>query len=358
MSSPRPRSSKPTRLSPFFRDLASPISPHHRPVGRFATPGQAAAVSALWKENLAGSSADPPPPPVFTLDDRADLSPEVGLGELPPPSPVSPTSTRSRTPPPRLNQKGYPSPSPSLSSSSFVLRTRAEVIGSGVANGRGQSPEGSIWMASPKADGGEREMGQGSPVDGVVESGALMVLPPPLSREIARPEPQGYGVQNGGLDADEWVTVFGFSPDHTNLVLREFEKCGVIVKHVPGPSDANWIHILYQNLYDAQKALKKNGMRLNSLLIVGVKPVDPVHRQLLKEKINRSNHGGFMVSLPSKSAALNRSATSNSSGILARSYQPKTNSNVTTGSFNRATGSIATPAKSVVSKVMDLMFGI
>lgn len=39
---------------------------------------------------------------------------------------------------------------------------------------------------------------------------------------------------------------FRFSPDHTNLVLREFEKCGVIVKHVPGPSDANWIHILYQ----------------------------------------------------------------------------------------------------------------
>ncbi|CAL9085705.1 unnamed protein product, partial [Musa textilis] len=117
------------------------------------------------------SSADPPPPPVFTLDDRADLSPEVGLGELPPPSPVSPTSTRSRTPSPLPNQKGYPSPSPSLSSSSFVLRTS-----SGAANGRGHSPEGSIWMASPKADGGDREMGQGSPVDGVVESGALMVL--------------------------------------------------------------------------------------------------------------------------------------------------------------------------------------
>ncbi|RWW23613.1 hypothetical protein GW17_00012124 [Ensete ventricosum] len=206
-----PRSSKPTRLSPFFRDLASPISPHHRSVGRYATPGQAAAVSALWKGNLAGSSADPPPPPVFTLDDRADLSPEVGLGELPPPSPVSPTSARSRTLPPRPNQNGSLSPSPSLSSSSFLLRSRAEVSGSGAANGRGQSPEGSIWMASPKADGGEREIGQGSPVDGVVEPGALMVLPPPPSREIARPEPQGYGVQNGGLDADEWVTVFGYA---------------------------------------------------------------------------------------------------------------------------------------------------
>lgn len=30
------------------------------------------------------------------------------------------------------------------------------------------------------------------------------------------------------------------------MVLREFEKCGVISKHVHGPSNANWIHILYQ----------------------------------------------------------------------------------------------------------------
>ncbi|KAM7492979.1 hypothetical protein LguiB_027588 [Lonicera macranthoides] len=35
-----------------------------------------------------------------------------------------------------------------------------------------------------------------------------------------------------------------FSPADTNLVVREFEKCGVILKHVPGPRDANWMHIL------------------------------------------------------------------------------------------------------------------
>jgi len=37
-----------------------------------------------------------------------------------------------------------------------------------------------------------------------------------------------------------------FSPNDTNLVLREFEKCGEILKHVSGPRDANWMHILYQ----------------------------------------------------------------------------------------------------------------
>lgn len=37
-----------------------------------------------------------------------------------------------------------------------------------------------------------------------------------------------------------------FSPGDTNLVLREFEKCGVVLKHIPGPRNANWMHILYQ----------------------------------------------------------------------------------------------------------------
>ena len=37
-----------------------------------------------------------------------------------------------------------------------------------------------------------------------------------------------------------------FLPVDTNLVLREFEKCGIILKHVPGPRDANWMNILYQ----------------------------------------------------------------------------------------------------------------
>lgn len=45
------------------------------------------------------------------------------------------------------------------------------------------------------------------------------------------------------------LSASSFSPGDTNLVLREFEKCGVILKHVPGPRDANWVHILYQVLF-------------------------------------------------------------------------------------------------------------
>ncbi|XP_026664548.1 nuclear pore complex protein NUP35-like [Phoenix dactylifera] len=348
MSSSRlPGSSKPGRLSPFFRDLASPISAHHRG-GRFATPGQAAAVSALWRENL--SSSDPPPPPVFTLDDRADFSPEPALAELHPPSPAARSGSRSRTPPPlSRGGSGSFSRSPLLSSPS-VLKIRAEVNGSEGKQAAPQSPESLSWIHQ-----GEKE--NGSPVDGVVEQGALLMLPPP--REVTRPEAQKSSiVPNGGLNEEAWVTVFGFSPGDTNLVVRELEKCGPILKHVPGPRDANWMHILYQNQYDAQKALAKNGTQINNVLIIGVKPVDPMQCQFLTEKHNSINHGGFMVSLPSKLHTATSSAAPSSLGSLPRPYHPQTRTNAVSDSGHHSAGTIAFPAKSVVSKVRDLMFGI
>ncbi|KAL0415194.1 UNVERIFIED_CONTAM: Nuclear pore complex protein [Sesamum latifolium] len=64
----------------FFQDLATPVS-SRRSGGKFTTPGQAAAVSALWRENFANS--DLPPPPVFTLEDRFDISPESGIPDYP-----------------------------------------------------------------------------------------------------------------------------------------------------------------------------------------------------------------------------------------------------------------------------------
>ncbi|XP_020269281.1 nuclear pore complex protein NUP35-like [Asparagus officinalis] len=178
---------------------------------------------------------------------------------------------------------------------------------------------------------------KGSPVDGVVTSSSALVMVPPAN--------QGVLTRDGMLGEEEWITVYGFSPGDTNLVLREFEKCGVILKHVPGPRDANWMHILYQNRYDAQKALAKNGAQLNSVLIIGVKPVDPSQRQYLNEKVSINSNGGFMGSLPSQSAS-KRSSTLSSVPL------------VKDGGGHRSTGAVASPVKSVVSRVMDLMFGL
>lgn len=109
--------------------------------------------------------------------------------------------------------------------------------------------------------------------------------------------------------------------------------------------------------YDARKALEKNGTQLTSALIIGVKSVDQIERQLLNERLNKLNRGGFMVSLPSK-PSVKTTASSSHLGAFLRPYHPKSNTNVIGDSGRRATGSIASPAKSLVSKVADLVFGL
>ncbi|KAJ6853624.1 putative nuclear pore complex protein NUP35 [Iris pallida] len=346
MSASAHRKSTPDRRhqqSVFFRDLASPISSSHRLTSRFTTPDQASIVSALWRDNLSSAAAaDPPPPPAFTLDDRLDFSPEPDL-LLPHPS----------TPEPASASASASAPTPKRNHPSTLSPARAAE----------RSPWSGSWWSPMRV--GSEDMAvagrSGSPVEGVVQQkqpGELLMLPPP--REVARPEMRSNlsmvpAAGGGGMDEEEWVTVYGFFPGDTNLVLREFEKCGVILKHIPGTRDANWMHILYQNSYDAQKAVGKNGMQLSSALIVGVKPVDPVQRQYLNEKLNGSAHGGFMVSSHPQLAG--RSAVAPVPSSSRPNYLTNGSSD-THGRGQDSTGAIASPEKSVVvSKLMDLMFG-
>lgn len=104
---------------------------------------------------------------------------------------------------------------------------------------------------------------------------------------------------------------------------------------------------LLQNRSDAQKALSKNGMQINGVLIVGVKPLDPMQRQALNERLNNQ---GFMTLPPPASS---RSLESNPSRVSPRPYYLQNGSNA-----RQSSGAIASPAKSVVSKIMDLMFGV
>ncbi|KAL4584634.1 hypothetical protein LXL04_009240 [Taraxacum kok-saghyz] len=340
MSSRTPQSTGRTQ-SLFFNDLATPVTNRRSGSTKFTTPGQAAAVSALWRENFATS--DLPPPPVFTLEDRSDFSPEPDY-PLPNSSPdhtnsPNPKSTPLHTPSKSLFPK-TPNKSPSPFSSSPPTNSNPATSSVGGPHG------GSSWW-SPAGKGAGS--GSGSPVDGVVhrQPGALVILPPP--REVARPElernsslPLGVGT----VDEEEWVTIYGFSPGDTNLVLREFEKCGVILKHVPGPRDSNWMHILYQSRFDAQKALGKNGMQLNGALIIGVKLVDPMQRQALTNRL-MNNHGGFMPLPPPTTAT---------ASVLKGSTPYFLNGNSNNNS--QSGGTMASPSKSVISRIADLMFGV
>ncbi|KAI4387400.1 hypothetical protein MLD38_005238 [Melastoma candidum] len=354
------RTPKSGRQSLFFQDLATPVSARR---GKFSSTGQAAAVSALWRENFG--SSDLPPPPLFTLEDRTDFSPESGIPDYPL-SPSPEVKSDPRTPSHGFSQDfSTPSKGKSEASTSYALSsakqlqtqksagsaswwsptTTPDALTSGKTLQAQKASGNTNWWSTPVTADGSEEKGKGSPVKGVVEPGALLTLPPP--REVARPEMLRNSLPAGNLDEEEWVTVYGFPPGDTNFVLREFEKCGIIVKHIPGPGNANWMHILYQSRSDAQKALNKNGIQINGVLIVGVKPIDPIQRQALDE---RSKNQGFLPLPPS-------------TGRTFDPIPPRSSSNPSSipngnASSRQSGGAIASPAKSVVSKIMDLMFGV
>ncbi|XP_050156383.1 nuclear pore complex protein NUP35-like [Malus sylvestris] len=108
------------------------------------------------------------------------------------------------------------------------------------------------------------------------------------------------------------------------------------------------MHILYQSYSDAQKALSKNGMQINGALIIGVKPLDPMQRHALNERVNNQD---FMTFPPQP---FMKHAKMNASKAPPRPYYLQ-NGNT---SAQKSGGAIASSAKSLVSKVMDLMFGM
>ncbi|MBA0735232.1 hypothetical protein Gogos_019096 [Gossypium gossypioides] len=271
---------------------------------------------------------------MYTLEDRSDFSPESGILDYP----MSPEIKSDPKSPVQSSGRDFSTPAKSKSGASTSFA---------ILNGQQnqQSPASLSWWSPAKNSSNEQDdKGKGSPVEGVIQPGALITLPPP--REVARPEIQRNSVPAGNLDEEEWVTVYGFSPADTNLVLREFEKCGVILKHVPGPRDANWMHILYLNRSDAQRALSKNGMQINGALIIGVKPVDPMQREALNERMNNQ---GFMT-LPPPS-----SRTPELSNF--RPSRPYYLQNGNTNARQSGSAAIANPTKSLGTKIMEYMFG-
>lgn len=200
MNSTVQRTPKSTRQSLFFQDLATPVS-SRKSSGKFTTPGQAAAVSALWRENF--SNSDLPPPPMFTLEDRSDFSPESGIQDYP----MSSEGKSDPRTPVQGASKDFWTPKSNKSEAS----TAYAVMGKRDQHQSQHNAIASSSWWSPAKSGGSAEpddKGKGSPVEGVVQPGALITLPPP--REVARPEIKKNSIPVGNLDEEEWVTVYGY----------------------------------------------------------------------------------------------------------------------------------------------------
>ncbi|MCL7029042.1 hypothetical protein MKW94_026110 [Papaver nudicaule] len=207
------RTPKSGSKSLFFQDLASPIATHR---DKFSTPGQAAAVSALRRENFGGS--DPPPPPFFTLEDRVDFSPESGISDYPLSSDTK-SSDINRTPLRDYYGSGKDSVTP--------MKSRFEASPSFTA-AQQQTPQSSSWWSPGRSDsernGGMDEdwgglKGKGSPVEGVV-------------KPVARPELPKNSFPVGNLDEEEWVTIYGHvdGPSFSSFPFCDLDKAQVLTK--------------------------------------------------------------------------------------------------------------------------------
>ncbi|GAX74822.1 hypothetical protein CEUSTIGMA_g2269.t1 [Chlamydomonas eustigma] len=135
---------------------------------------------------------------------------------------------------------------------------------------------------------------------------------------------------------DVWVTVFGFAPGDTSLILKEFSKCGDILQWGSyGQPNSNFLHLQYQNKYAAQRALLRNGDLLSVSLIIGVKPPSARHRAAIHEYLAAGGHAeGQQISI------------SRPQVLQERSYR-----------FQAQTQVVMPQPRTAMSKVVEFVFG-
>ncbi|XP_060663332.1 nucleoporin Nup35 [Drosophila nasuta] len=69
---------------------------------------------------------------------------------------------------------------------------------------------------------------------------------------------------------DFWVTIFGFSPGASSMILQHFTMCGTIVDVVHAPQSGNWMHVRFASRIESDKALNYNLRIIANNVMVGV----------------------------------------------------------------------------------------
>lgn len=67
-----------------------------------------------------------------------------------------------------------------------------------------------------------------------------------------------------------WVTVYGFSPAATSMILTHFAQCGTILEKVFPPQSGNWVHLRFASSLECEKALNYHERILANSLMIGV----------------------------------------------------------------------------------------
>lgn len=87
-------------------------------------------------------------------------------------------------------------------------------------------------------------------------------------------------------NGDFWVTIFGFSPGVSSMILQHFTMCGTIVDVVHAPQNGNWMHVRFASRIESDKALNYNLKIIANNVMVGVTRCHD--ESIIKEKFKKA----------------------------------------------------------------------
>lgn len=102
-----------------------------------------------------------------------------------------------------------------------------------------------------------------------------------LPNRITSPLDQSYDFRNSSMSVNclspptarptkHWITVYGFSPAATSMILTHFAQCGTILEKVFPPQSGNWVHLRFASSLECEKALNYHERILANSLMIGV----------------------------------------------------------------------------------------
>ena len=147
------------------------------------------------------------------------------------------------------------------------------------------------------------------------------------------------------------VTIFGFPPNCRNEILVSFQSHGPIesfdADSIENGGGSNWIHIVYESEWAAQKALSRNGSIFQPIgVMIGVIPM-----QTALEKVNYAADS-FMSPIKKSTTSANMFEQEQPSIFLKRNSN--NNNNSQTDQVNLS----SLPAESsLVTKAVNYIFG-
>ncbi|XP_023176356.1 nucleoporin Nup35 [Drosophila hydei] len=132
-----------------------------------------------------------------------------------------------------------------------------------------------------------------------------------------------------GRNGDFWVTIFGFSPGASSMILQHFTMCGTIVDVVHAPQNGNWMHVRFASRIESDKALNYNLKVIASNVMVGVtrctdesiidkenaKIVEP-DADVFRPKVRSLTQQSYNIAQHDTHVSPNRSVPQKSSGLM------------------------------------------